>query len=148
MREAGSPLPPAVLLGKGPAHVITSTRGTESMAVTKNATTGARRAFGWAKAIQECTHVRHAPVGDMPARCPASCAGIAPPSLLLEETNLHCGKAPLRDGWDVGGKEGCSLARGGWSLTKGAEVFSWILYSGMQVLLPCLFNIAAVVVHL
>ena len=68
--------------------------------------------------------------------------------LLLEETNLHCGKAPLCDGWDVGGKEGCSLVRGGWSLTKGAGVFSWILYSGMQVLLPCLFNIAAVVVHL
>ncbi|MGB1603121.1 MAG: hypothetical protein ACPIOQ_60885 [Promethearchaeia archaeon] len=67
---------------------------------------------------------------------------------VLEETNLHCGKAPLCDGWDVGGKEGCSLVRGGWSLTKGAGVFSWILYSGMQVLLPCLFNIAAVVVHL
>ena len=30
----------------------------------------------------------------------------------------------------------------------GSGVFSWILYNGMQVLLPCLFNIAAVVVHL
>ena len=67
---------------------------------------------------------------------------------MFKETNLLCGKASLRDGWDVGGKEGCSLARGGWSLTMGSGVFSWILYNGMQVLLPCLFNIAAVVVHL
>jgi hypothetical protein len=29
-----------------------------------------------------------------------------------------------------------------------SEVFSWILYNGMRVLLLCLFNIAAVVVHL
>ena len=68
--------------------------------------------------------------------------------VFYKETNLLCGKASLRDGWDVGGKEGCSLARGGWSLTMGSGVFSWILYNGMQVLLPCLFNIAAVVVHL
>ena len=30
----------------------------------------------------------------------------------------------------------------------GSGIFSQILYNGTQVLLPCLFNIAAVVVHL
>ena len=67
---------------------------------------------------------------------------------LFEKTNLNCGEADLDDGLDVGGKEGCSLARGGWALTMGSGIFSRILYNGMQVLLPCLFNIAAVVVHL
>ena len=70
------------------------------------------------------------------------------PSTLLEKTYLHSGKSYLDDGEDVGGKEGCSLARGSWSLTMGSGIFSRILYNGMQVLMPCLFNIAAVVVHL
>ena len=57
-------------------------------------------------------------------------------TLLLEKTNLHSGKAYLDDGEDVGGKEGCSLARGSWSLTMGSGIFSRILYNGMQVLMP------------
>ena len=66
----------------------------------------------------------------------------------MKKTSLRELEHPYRDGSGVGGKEGCSPARGGWSITMDSEVFSWILYNGMRVLLLCLFNIAAVVVHL
>ena len=50
-------------------------------------------------------------------------------------------------GW-MSGEKSCSLARSGRALTMGSGIFSQVLYIGMQVLLPCLFNIAAVVEHL
>ena len=69
-----------------------------------------------------------------------------PPSAPQED--FFAGKSIRDDGLDAGGKGGGSLAGGGWPLTMGSEIFSRTLYNCMLVLLPCLFNIAAVVVHL